>query len=367
MSGLAYLIVRRRVAWVVLLACLVASVAILATGGSQTSTATGATAALPVGAQSTTVVELQERLPESQTAPALVVFSRTTPLRSTGTCGRKACGLGGAAGSRWRCAAPVVSEDGTVAPSRCPGGEHDVLATADTVTSIRAIVTTELPEGLQAEVTGPAASPPTSPELRRGQHHSAARTVLVVRRCSSSRTAAPGSGSCRGRRGSRRPGGGRRGGAMSQITGIPVDDAALGILSVLVFGAGTDYALLLISRYRDELRLEPDRYVAMRRAGRRRRGDHRQRLHGDPGAAHAAALGDPDDARPRHACAVGVRGAGLRPCHAPRSPGGVRPPPVLALRASSRRHPITKAHGVVADRGGCRPSAAGRSSAVPSC
>ena len=35
---------------------------------------------------------------------------------------------------------------------------------------------------------------------------------------------------------------------------------------MLVFGAGTDYALLLISRYRDELKQHQDRYDAMRRA-----------------------------------------------------------------------------------------------------
>ncbi|GAA6524243.1 MMPL family transporter [Intrasporangium sp. DVR] len=39
-----------------------------------------------------------------------------------------------------------------------------------------------------------------------------------------------------------------------------------GIISVLVFGAGTNYALLLISRYREELRHQPDHRMALRRA-----------------------------------------------------------------------------------------------------
>ncbi|MCW4467046.1 MMPL family transporter [Glutamicibacter sp. MNS18] len=41
-----------------------------------------------------------------------------------------------------------------------------------------------------------------------------------------------------------------------------------GVLSVLVFGAGTNYALLLISRYRDELRRSPDHRQAMATAWR---------------------------------------------------------------------------------------------------
>lgn len=41
-----------------------------------------------------------------------------------------------------------------------------------------------------------------------------------------------------------------------------------GILSVLVLGAGTDYALLLISRYREELHEYPNRYDAMIKAWR---------------------------------------------------------------------------------------------------
>lgn len=53
------------------------------------------------------------------------------------------------------------------------------------------------------------------------------------------------------------------------LVGVPWDESTEGILSVLVFGAGTNYALLLVSRYRDELRLREDRHAAVRVARRR--------------------------------------------------------------------------------------------------
>ncbi len=51
--------------------------------------------------------------------------------------------------------------------------------------------------------------------------------------------------------------------------GVTVDSLSAGILTVLIFGTGTDYALLLVSRYREELRSHGDGHAAMRIALRR--------------------------------------------------------------------------------------------------
>jgi putative drug exporter of the RND superfamily len=48
--------------------------------------------------------------------------------------------------------------------------------------------------------------------------------------------------------------------------GLTVTGQSAGILSVLVFGAGTDYALLLVARYREELSRHQDPHEAMRHA-----------------------------------------------------------------------------------------------------
>lgn len=56
--------------------------------------------------------------------------------------------------------------------------------------------------------------------------------------------------------------------AVASFTGLTFDGSTAGITSVLVFGAGTNYALLLISRYRQELRRHSEHRDALHRAVR---------------------------------------------------------------------------------------------------
>jgi putative drug exporter of the RND superfamily len=60
----------------------------------------------------------------------------------------------------------------------------------------------------------------------------------------------------------------RGGGYLLSELGVTVTGQSSAILTVLVFGAGTDYALLIVARYREELRRQEDKHAAMATAMR---------------------------------------------------------------------------------------------------
>ena len=53
---------------------------------------------------------------------------------------------------------------------------------------------------------------------------------------------------------------------LAKYADLTVNAQSIGILSILVIGAGTDYAMLLVARYREELRRHHDRHEAMAEA-----------------------------------------------------------------------------------------------------
>nr|WP_235848316.1 MMPL family transporter [Litchfieldia alkalitelluris] len=55
-------------------------------------------------------------------------------------------------------------------------------------------------------------------------------------------------------------------GAMSNVGWIEYDSQAIAIMTVLLFGAGTDYCLFLISNYRKLLKVEANKYIALKEA-----------------------------------------------------------------------------------------------------
>ena len=124
----------------------------------------------------------------------------------------------------------------------------------------------------------------------------------------------------------------------THVFGFAVDGATTGITSVLVFGAGTNYALLIIARYREELRREESRYDAMRVALDRAV----PAIVASSGTVVLAllCLGFADNPSSRSigfGGAIGiVDGGRLRPARAPRRDHGLRPRAVLAVRAPGR-------------------------------
>ncbi|MEU7778597.1 MMPL family transporter [Micromonospora parva] len=225
--------------------------------------------------QSTQVERLQDQLPSSEVQPAIVVVSRDDGGALTeadrGAVTARAGDLGRLAVGG-QISPPQVSPDGTVAlvavPLSIAGGQDEVVEQVDQVRAALA----NLPDGLTVEVTGsPAFTADLSSVFDGADITLLAVTAavvavlllityrspflwivpLVVVAATEQLTL-------------------RAVDVIVPGVGINLQQGQVtGIASVLVFGAATDYALLLIARYREELRREEDRFRAMRAALRR--------------------------------------------------------------------------------------------------
>ena len=126
--------------------------------------------------------------------------------------------------------------------------------------------------------------------------------------------------------------------------GVTVNGQSSAILSVLVIGAGTDYALLLVARYREELRRHEDKHEAMaHRAAARRPGDLRLRPDGVRRAAVALAREGQRHRRPRPDRRDGHRGRRRRDADLPAGAAAHRrAQAVLAVHPPRRRHRLRR-------------------------
>ena len=266
MPGSGWFLRTRLVTFIfVLIGLALAAAALLAPAAKQAEprSSTG----LSTSAESAQVEELRKQFPGADQPSALIVFSRSGETALSPADQAAARDAAAAVGVN----APVqFSENGTVglAILTLPAGDDE--QTARTVDTLREDLK-DLPAGLQASVTGPAAF---TTDLTRVFDGADTRLILVTA-CvvavlllltyrSPGLVLIPLAVV----------------GLTEQVTtsvseqvlsrlGIPGGGAVSGIVSVLVFGAATDYALLLIARYRETLRSETEPLVAMRIAVRR--------------------------------------------------------------------------------------------------
>ena len=121
--------------------------------------------------------------------------------------------------------------------------------------------------------------------------------------------------------------------------GVTINGQSSSIMSVLVLGAGTDYALLLVSRYREELHHTVDKHEAMETAlASAGPGDLRLGPDRDRGPALPADRQGQRDRRPRPDRRDGDRLRGALDADPAAGPADdLRPPRLLALRPAHAR------------------------------
>ncbi|MFV9634781.1 MMPL family transporter [Mycobacterium neumannii] len=254
----------RRISWILAVLVVLVSGALMGLLGSDDSSSQSPVP-VPDSAESARVDALRAQFPGGDRVPAIVVITRTdgAPLSPADVDAVK---------QKWPAA--QISEDGAAGLAVVPmDADLSGFDLTDAVEKVRAEASEGLPADLRSEVTGgPAFGADIANSFSGANFTLLAVTATVVALLLiityrspvlwlvplavigfADRVAAV------------------LGTAVAQSVGMSPDGSTSGITSVLVFGAGTNYALLLISRYREELGRTENHHdaldTAVRRAG----------------------------------------------------------------------------------------------------
>ncbi len=275
--SVAGLITGRRIKYVIIAFWLV----VVALAGPLAGKLTGAEkndakSWLPGSAESTKVLDVQSSFTSPNTIPAVIVYERPSGLTAADRAkvAADAQTFGQLKSLDGKVVGPIPSADGKAAQVVVPInlGANGWSKAATVVDSMQQTANAGA-NGMSAHVTGPAGNAADSSKAFQGidstllygtiavvvlillfTYRSPTLWLLPVISAGVALTCAQGVIYL-----------------LAKYANLTVNAQSAGILTVLVFGAGTDYALLLVARYREELRRHQDRHeamaVALHRAG----------------------------------------------------------------------------------------------------
>ena len=273
MSAFAHLVSGRRSKFVVLALWIGALVALgPLIGQFESKQRNEPSSFLPEDAESVRALELSDQFPSAEGVAAIAIFSRSGGLTDgdrEAIAGIRADLDGSRPEGVVSIGPPQLADDGEAAlvvTQIVADGDEEILIGA--VDAIREALA-ESPDGLEAKVTGPAGYSADASAAFEGINSTLLLVtsllvfvLLVIIYRSPIFWVFPllavffAEGLVRGI------------GSLLVDAGVVVNGQTGGILLVLVFGAGTDYALLLTARYREELHRHEDKHAAMRVAVR---------------------------------------------------------------------------------------------------